>query len=238
MTAVMAAMALGTTLLAQTPRPPEPLLSKLLRIAGLTAAPSQMRGPADNTAVGNIWIASVDRRSVRALTNEGGYRSPIFINDTPLVLALRGNTVVRLGAQGGNAIPVPDASNIVKLVGIDATSPGEVIVLLNAPARTSPLGVLSLQSGKVSPLPYDDSSEQQRRMLAQIRAQDRTYGDITVYTKTETKAGLSRPIEWTDVFLTRGSGSPQNISACDGANCVQPALSSDGRSVAFVKAQD
>src|SRR3974390_1313883 len=95
MTAVMAAMALGTTLLAQTPRPPEPLLSKLLRIAGRTAAPSQMRGPADNTAVGNIWIASVDRRSVRALTNEGGYRSPIFINDTPLVLALRGNTVVR-----------------------------------------------------------------------------------------------------------------------------------------------
>ena len=236
--AVMAAMTVGTNLLAQTARPPEPLLTKLLRIAGLTAAPSQMRGPGDNVAAGNIWIASVDRRSVRALTTDGGYRSPIFINDTPLVLALRGNSAVRLGAQGGSVIPLLDAPNIVKLVGIDATSPGEVIVLLDAPARTSPLGVLSLQSGKVSPLPYDDSSEQQRRMLAQIRAQDRTYGDSTVYTKTETKAGLSRPIEWTDVFLTRGTGAPQNVSACDGANCVQPALSPDGRSVAFVKVQD
>ena len=236
--AVMAAMILATGLLAQTPRPPEPLLSKLLRIAGLTVAPSQMRGPADNAAVGDIWIASVDRRSLRALTTDGGYRSPIFVNDTQLVLALRGNSLVRLGAQGGSAIALPDAPHIVKLAGIDAASPAEVVVLLDGPPRTSPLGVLSLPSGKVSPLPYDDSSEQQRRMLAQIRAQDRTYGETTVYTKTETKPGLSRPIEWTDVFLTRGAGSPQNVSACDGANCVQPALSPDGRSVVFVKVQD
>jgi len=234
--AVMGATSLATGLLAQTPRPPEPLLSKLLRIAGLTAAPSQMRGPADNAAVGDIWIANVDRRPARALTTNGGYRSPIFVNDTPVVLALRGNSVVRLGAQGGSAIPLAGAPKIVKLVGIDATSPDEVIVLLDAPA--SPLGVLSLQSGKVSPLPYDDSSDEQRRMLAQIRAQDRTYGETKLYTKTETKSGLSRPIEWTDVFLTRGAGSPQNVSACDGVNCVQPALSPDGRSLAFVKLQD
>jgi hypothetical protein len=234
--AVMAVTPLATGLLAQTPRPPEPLLSKLLRIAGLTAAPSQMRGPADNSAAGDIWIANVDRRSARALTTDGGYRSPIFVNNTPVVLALRGNSVVRLGAQAGSAIPLPDARNILKLVGIDAASPAEVIVLLDAPA--SPLGVLSLQSGKVSPLPYDDSSDGQRRMLAQIRAQDRTYGETTVYTKTETKSGLSRPIEWTDVFLKRGAGSPQNVSACDGVNCVQPSLSPDGRSVAFVKVQD
>jgi len=234
--AVMGATSLATGLLAQTPRPPEPLLSKLLRIAGLTAAPSQMRGPADNAAVGDIWIANVDRRPARALTTNGGYRSPIFVNDTPVVLALRGNSVVRLGAQGGSAIPLAGAPKIVKLVGIDATSPDEVIVLLDAPA--SPLGVLSLQSGNVSPLPYDDSSDEQRRMLAQIRAQDRTYGETKVYTKTETKSGLSRPIEWTDVFLTRGAGSPQNVSACDGVNCVQPSLSPDGRSVAFVKLQD
>ena len=237
-TMVVAAMAMATGLSAQTPRPPESLLSKLLRIAGLTAAPSQMRGPADDAAVGNIWIASVDRRSVRALTTDGGYRSPIFVTNDPVVLALRANSVVRLGAQGGNVVPLQNGPSIVKLVGVDAASPAEVVVLLDAAAGASPLAVLSLQSGKVSPLPYDNSSEQQRRMLAQIRAQDRTYGETTVYTKTETKPGLSRPIEWTDVFLTRGGGAPQNVSACDGVNCAQPALSPDGRSVAFVKAQD
>ena len=75
-------------------------------------------------------------------------------------------------------------------------------------------------------------------MLAQIRAQDRSYGDTTVYTKTETKSGLSRPIEWIDVFVKRGAAPPQNVSACDGVNCVQPALSPDGQRVVFVKVQD
>ena len=57
-----------------------------------------------------------------------------------------------------------------------------------------------------------------------------------VYSETESKRGLSRTIEWTDVYLRRGTAAPRNVSACDGVNCVQPALSPDGRSVAFVKA--
>ena len=133
--AVMAVMFLATGLLAQTPRPPEPLLSKLLRIAGLTAAPSQMRGPGDNAAAGDIWMASIDRRSARALTTDGGYRSPMFVNNAPVVLALRGNSVVRLGAQGGQRNPSPGrCAGIVKLVGMDSASPAEVVVLLDAPA--------------------------------------------------------------------------------------------------------
>jgi hypothetical protein len=74
-------------------------------------------------------------------------------------------------------------------------------------------------------------------MVAQVRAQDRVYGDTTVYTKTETKRGLSRNIEWMDVYIRRGSGEPQNISGCDGVSCVQPALSPDRRSVAYVRTQ-
>lgn len=238
MTSLMVASAGATGLSAQTPRPPDSLLSKLLRIAGVTAAPSQMRGPADDVAVGNIWIVDVDRRAARALTSDGGYRSPIFLPNDSAVLALRANMIVRLSLQGGNAVPVQNAPGVVKLVGVDAVSPAEVVVLLETPSAGSPLAAVSLQSGKAAPLPFDASSDQQRRVLAQIRAQDRTYGDTTVYTKTETKPGLSRPIEWIDVFLRRGTASPQNVSACDGVNCVQPALSPDGRNVAFIKAQD
>src|SRR6058998_1244905 len=86
-------------------RPREPLLTKLLRIAGLTAAPSQMKGPADDTAVGNIWMTTVDRRDARALTTDGGYRSPIFLPNGSTVLALRGNAIVQLGTAPGNVAP-------------------------------------------------------------------------------------------------------------------------------------
>jgi len=39
----------------------ESLLQRLLRIAGLTAAPSQLRGPGEAVEPGNIWIVPTDR---------------------------------------------------------------------------------------------------------------------------------------------------------------------------------
>ena len=74
-------------------------------------------------------------------------------------------------------------------------------------------------------------------MLERVRAQDRTYGDTFLYTRTESKRGLSRNIEWIDIYLRRGNAVAHNISVCDGVNCTQPALSPDGRSVAFVKTE-
>jgi hypothetical protein len=238
-TAVMTVLILMILTAGQPPKPApprEPLLTKLLRIAGLTAAPSQMRGPADDAAVGNIWMVSIDRREARALTTDGGYRSPVFLPNGSTVLALRGNAIVQLGTAPRNVPPVRLKAAVTKLVGIDSAHPSEVVVL--TPDAGSPLAAVSLQDGTVTALPFDGSDEAQRRLLAQIRAQDRSYGDTTVYTKTETKSGLSRPIEWIDVFLKRGATPPQNVSACDGVNCVQPALSPNGQSVVFVKVQD
>jgi hypothetical protein len=210
------------------------LIARLLRIAGLTAAPTQMRGPGDDVESGNIWIANLDQRTTRALTSDGGYRSPVFSPaDGGAIYALKGDTIVRLPAGASNP-PAVKAPGAIKLVGFDGNSTNEIVVLFDA--VDSPLGTMSLKTGSVTPLPYDPKADDQRRMLAQIRAQDRAYGDTKVYTKTESKRGLSRTIEWTDVYLQRGNAAPQNISACDGVSCVQPALSSDGRRVAFVKA--
>jgi hypothetical protein len=169
-------------------RPREPLLTKLLRIAGLTAAPSQMRGPADDAAVGNIWMVSIDRRDGRALTTDGGYRSPIFLPNGSTLLALRGNAIVRLGSAGGNSSPVRMKVGVAKLVGVDSEDPSAVVVLLVTPTAGSPLASVSLQDGTATALPFDAADESQQRMLAQIRSQDRTYRETTVYTRTETKS--------------------------------------------------
>jgi hypothetical protein len=211
------------------------LIDTLLRVAGLTAASAQMRGPRDEVEAGNIWIADLDRRTVSALTTDGGYRSPVFSPADGSVYALKGDTMVRFPPEGGNAVAVQKVAGALKLVGFDGKSTDEVVVLLDIGTAGSPLGVVSLKSGRVTPLPYNPQSDDQQRMLAQVRGQRRVYGDTSVYTKTESKRGLSRPIEWTDVYLRRGDAAPENISACDGVSCVQPALSPDGQRVAFVK---
>jgi hypothetical protein len=214
----------------------ESLVNRLLRVSGLTAAPGQMRGPGDEIDTGNVWIASLDRGTVRALTTDGGYRAPVFSPADRAVYALKGDTIVRIPSEGGKAVGVQKVPGALKLVGFDGKSPDEAVLLMENGAKGAPLAVVSLKSGGVTPLPYDAKSDEQRRMLAQIRGQERVYGDTVVYTKTETKRGLSRNIEWTEVYLRRGNAAPQNISACDGVSCVQPGLSPDGRSVVFIKA--
>ncbi|HMJ84845.1 MAG TPA: hypothetical protein VK504_16805 [Vicinamibacterales bacterium] len=239
--AVMTVLILMILTAGQPPKPApprEPLLTKLLRIAGLTAAPSQMRGPADDAAVGNIWMVNIDRRDARALTTDGGYRSPIFLPDSSTLLALRGNAIVRLGSTGGNTSPLRMKVGVAKLVGVDSEDPSAVVVLLATPRAGSPLASVSLLDATATALPFDAADASQQRVLAQIRGQERTYQETTVYTRTETKSGLTRPVEWIDVFVKRGAAPPQNVSACDGVNCVQPALSPDRQSVAFIKVQD
>jgi hypothetical protein len=219
----------------QTAAPKESLLEKLLRIAGLTAAPSQMRGPADEVLRGNIWIAEASGGAPKALTTDGDYRSPVFSVEGA-IYALKDTSVVRIPLRGGAATKVQDAPGVIKLVGFDRASADEIVVLLDNTGG-SPLGALSLRSGKIVHVPYDRRSNAEQRVLAQARAQERVYGHTTLYIRTETKQGISRPIEWTDVYLESG-GPPRNISACDGVSCAQPALSPDGRMVVFIKADE
>ena len=212
----------------------ETLIQKLLRIAGLTVAPGQMKGPADEVEPGDIWRAAADTGVSKALTTDGGYTSPIFSTDGR-IYALEGGSLVRLPQETGAGVAIHKVPGAVKLVGFDGTNTDELVLLLDVPPPASPLAALSVKSGRVTPLPYDATSEEQRRMLAQIRAQEREYGTTAVYTKTESRRGLSRNVQWTDVYIRRGTAAPRNISQCDGVSCVQPALSPDGRSVAFIK---
>ena len=221
---LFAALTLAETALADS------LLETLLRVAGLTAAPSSLRDP-DDRGAGTIWIAEVDLQRVAPATSDDGYRSPIF-SPAGNLIALKGDRVVRVGPDG--ATPVQRLSGAVKLVGFDGRHPDRVVVLRDSPS--APLVVLSLETGALTPLPYDAASEAHQRMLAQIRSAQRVYGTTRVFVKTESKPGLSRRIEWTDVYVQRGDAAPRNVSSCDGTSCAQPALSADGRRVAFVKA--
>lgn len=210
----------------------ETLVQKLLRIAGLTAAPSQLRAPSD-VEPGDIWIADVERRMGRALTQGGRYRSPVFEPGDAFVFALRADVVVRIATAGGAPEDRGRVPSAVKLVGFDG--PDDLVVLIEAAPRASPLVALSLKTGRINPLPHDPESQEEQRLLAFVRDGERVYGDTRVYTRTESRRGLSRTIEWTDVYLARGGAAPVNVSSCDGVHCGEPALSNDRRRLAYVK---
>jgi hypothetical protein len=104
---------------------------------------------------------------------------------------------------------------IVKVVGFDARNADDLVVLLDA--KSAPLGVLPLQRGKIDPLVYDGKSDVERCMLAHNRGQERIYGDTRVYLRTDTNRGLSRTIEWADVYLRQGNLSrrPSIVAAAN-----------------------
>lgn len=209
----------------------ESLLDRLLRIAGLTAnPPAHIMAPGDDIEAGDLWIAEPGMPAV-ALTKDGGYRSPVFSPADGSLLALKGGKVVRLRGAGRETVVVA-ARGVRKLVGMAANKPDELVVLSDG---TAPLAILSLKTGRLAPLPFDANSEAQRDMLAQIRGQERDYGATRLSVKTESKRIRQRTIEWTDVYLRRAGAAPQNVSACDGVNCGEPALSPDAKTVVFVK---
>lgn len=210
----------------------EKLLQKMLRVAGLTAHPAQMRGPGEDLAPGDIWVVTPGAAAA-PLTTGGGYRSPVFAPDGSL-LALQGSMIVRIPAAGGAGVTLQKIPKALKLVGFDAANSAAVIVLLDG-GDGPPLVMVSLVDGRVTALPYEAQDAEQRGMLAQIRGQQRVYGDTTLYVKTQGRQGMARTLEWTDVYLQRGAAAPRNVSVCDGVDCGQPAQAPDGRKIAFVK---
>jgi hypothetical protein len=229
----MAALVLHQAAAQQAP-PPKVTLKQLLRVAGLTVAPSQLRGPEDAIEPGDIWVADTSAHSAAALTTDGGYLSPTFAADGS-IYALKGQAIVHLVAAAAHPAVIQTIASPIKLVGFSADDPDALIVLRETAHGESPLEMVSLKSGKVTELPYQSESNDDRQMLAQVRGQDRIYGNTALYTKTQSKQGMSRTIEWRDVYLKTGGGLPQDISNCDGNDCGQPALSPDGRKVAYVK---
>src|SRR5712691_2256473 len=208
-------------------------LKRLMRFAGLTASPGQMKAPEEIDA-GDVWVADVELHTVTQLSRNGGYRWPVFHPVSSVVLVLKDRSLVRIEPDG-TATRLRELRNVAKLVGFDRDDPDLLLVVDDIGSSGSPLVVLSLQSGVMRALPYDSKSGAQRRMLEHIRGQKRVYGDATVYVNEEQKAGLARTQEWTEVYLRRGDAPPENVSRCDGVNCQQPSLSRDGRRMAFIK---
>jgi hypothetical protein len=220
------------------PQPATSFTEKLLKFLGISDSPGTLKGPGDEVTSGELWLADLQAHSTHALFSGEGYRSPIFLAGTREVLALRGSDVMQVPTVGGEARKLYSVDGIVKLVGDSSTDAGTVLILLRGQSGGRPrVGLLSVSSGAVTPLPYDPASRQDLQMVEDLAGWSRTYGDRHLYVKRQSKQALSGKVEWSDVFLQTGNQSPVDVSQCDGDNCGQPSLSADGHWLVFVKAE-
>lgn len=211
---------------------------RVLKFLGISDSPGTLKGPGDEVVSGELWLADLQARTTRALTAGEGYRSPIFLAGVKDVLALRGSEVMRFSGGGGEGKKLYALDGVLKLVGADSEDAGTVLILLRADAGGHPrVGELTVSTGKVTPVPYDSASDQDLLMVEALSAWSRTYGDRHIYVQKQTKEAFSGKVEWHDVFLQVGGQPPVDVSQCDGVNCGQPSISTDGHWLVFVKAR-
>ena len=216
----------------------ESFWDKVLRYAGISHDASNLKAPGDEVVSGQIWLADLSSRSTKQMTTSRGYRSPVFVPGGKEILALKGTDVVRVELSGGNAVKRYTVAEITKLVGFSLDDPDTVLVLTGKPAELPTVGLLSLNSGKVTAMPYNPSLGRDLEMIEHLQSWERVYGSTSLYTKRQSKETLYGPVEWTDVYLKSGGDAALDLSQCDGANCGQPSLSADGRYVVFIKSRD
>jgi len=209
----------------------------VLRITGVSANPSQLKGPGDEDEAGDLCVVNLAEPGRCRLRRAGGYHSPLFRPGDADILALKDHTLVRIPVSGGEAESLYTIPGSIKLVGFSMADPDKVLILVQGKEDTLPVGLLSLQSGQVLPIPYDKQSPEDQLLLAHLQGWERVYTNTTVYVKRETKMGMAGLKEWTDIYYKRRDNEPVNLSRCDGNHCGQPALSHDGRQVVFVHAQ-
>lgn len=210
----------------------ESWFTKLLRVAGITASPARLRGAPDDVLVGDIWVVGVNGKAPRRLATGGHFRSPVFSSSDDSVLALRDDVLVRIPPGGGkpeNLLTVPHA---VKLIGFDENNADQLLVLLDGSA---PIGAVSISSRSVNVVPEDPAADGAADVLAQVRGQDRNYGRSALLVRTQSRRSSQDRIEWTEIYFQQGNGPPQQVTACNGASCGQPAMSSKGTLIAYIQ---
>jgi hypothetical protein len=186
---------------------------------------------------GSLWLVAIGDPAAKKLTSESDYSSPIFSTQGKDILALKNAHVVRISIADGKAQEICSIASISKLVGFSREDPASVLVLGKKLEGNFSVGLLSVPICKVTPVAYDLSSGDDRRLLEHLEGWDRDYGDMNVYVMEETKRSLAGNAQWTDVFVKSGDANPVNVSKCDGVYCGQPSLSADGNLLVFVKAE-
>lgn len=217
------------------PQPKETFWERVLRFSGVSANPNTLKGADDELVSGQVWMADLRSGSMRKITPEFGYRSPVYYPSGADILVVHGADVVRISSGAEPPAKLYHIAGIIKLVGFSIDDPDQVLMLKEDEQGRTSGSRLSVKTGAVALLPYDPGLSRDHQMIEDLEGWQRTYGGTTVYIKRESRETLSGTVEISNVFVKSAGRDPLNISRCDMTNCGQPSLSPDGNRVLFIK---
>jgi hypothetical protein len=204
-------------------------LTAILRFTGITATPSTVRGN-DNFMEGDIWLAHVGEAEAsepRKITSGGTYHTPLWLPGSQSILAMKGDKLVRLSAQGNEEKTLHTLTDNTALVGFDKNNPDLVLVLQEPLA-----GILTLAKGQITPLPYDMEKTDDRNGLDMLRSGFRDYGTVQVSIENKrVKDSQNHFKQFNTIHIKRGNN---DIPISCLSACSQPALAEDGRQILFI----
>jgi hypothetical protein len=224
------------SLAGQATKKTESFWDKVLRIAGVSATPSSLRGE-DQAIEGDIWVAVAAPNAMpQRLTRNGGYSSPVFDSKDQNILALKGGDLYRVSLENDSPSKIRSLSGVSKLVGTSRDDPDQLLVIIKeAPGRLG-AALLSIQTGAITPIAHNPQSNEDEMMLAHLASWERVFGDVRLYCEENEQEGAGgSTIRFTDVYLKRGNAPPINLTNGKGVSSCQPSLSPDGKRVVFVR---
>lgn len=162
---------------AQSEKKTESFWDKVLRIAGVSATPSSLRGE-EKLVSGDIWVIAAAPNSMpQRLTRDGAYTSPVFDRKEPSILALKGGDLYRVPLTGEAPTKVRSLTSVTKLVGFSSDDPDQLLVLTKEPGGRVGVALLSVHTGAITAIPYNPESKEDDKMLAHLASWERVFGD-------------------------------------------------------------
>lgn len=222
---------------AQSQKKTESLWAKLLRIAGVSSTPASLRGE-DHVTSGEIWWEPLTGQSEpRRLTHGGGFYSPVFDAQGQSVLALSNGDLFRIRLSSGVPVKLYKLASVTKLVGLSRDDSDQLLIIgEDVQQHGQFVALVSIGSGKLTVIPHNSQSNEDRVMMAHLAGWERVYGDTRLYTgKNETEGAGGTTIAFTDVYLKRGNNPPINLTNGNRVSSSQPSLSQDGQKVVFIR---
>lgn len=216
-------------------KPPESLWDKVLRITGVSATPTSLRGE-DHAASGDIWLVPVSGPTLQRLTRDGGYSSPVFDPKDGSILALKAGALCRVPVPGAPPEKLRALDGVAKLVGFSRDNPDDLLVLTKRSGARAGVALLSIQTGAMRTISYDPDSDKDQAMFAHLVGWERVFGDVRLYCDEQEMDGPGgTAIRFTDVYFQRGNAAPIDLSNGRGISSCQPYLAPSGDRVVFIR---